>query len=214
MACQGCAGGCHEGGVPASRSGGLRLAITLTSTNHPSSSTTSPVPPQARGAKQWQLRYEEEQDDGVEFNCACVHGLAAILYNASHEKGCDAFAVAGVVSQKIGLPFSQHTLRFDELRKSLAHLLSEQHHCKELSQQSANTMSDFQEIEQYGTNKDDQHPILSEIFDSQFVHFFSKLEDDIRENIMDIISQIKTATAVLPTESEQKNGEVDGEYLK
>ena len=54
---------------------------------------------------------------------ACVHGLAAILYNASHEKGCDAFAVAGVVSQKIGLP--TYVLRFDELRKSLAHLLSE-----------------------------------------------------------------------------------------
>jgi hypothetical protein len=45
------------------------------------------------------------------------------------------------------------------------------------------------------------------------IHFFSKLEDDIRENMMDIISQIKTATAVLPTESEQKNGELDGEFM-
>lgn len=59
------------------------------------------------------------------------------------------------------------------------------------------------------------HPVLSEIFDSQFVNFFSnKLEANIRENMMDIISQTKNATAVLPTESEHKNGEVDGEYMK
>jgi hypothetical protein len=75
-------------------------------------------------------------------------------------------------------------------------------------------MSDFQEIEEDETNKDDQHPVLSEIFDSQFVNFLSKLEADIRENIMDIFSRTKTATAVLPTELEQKNGEVDGEYIK
>jgi len=75
-------------------------------------------------------------------------------------------------------------------------------------------MSDFQEIEEDETNKDDQHPVISEIFDSQFVNFLSKLEADIRENIMDIFSRTKTATAVLPTELEQKNGEVDGGYIK
>ncbi|CAD6341381.1 unnamed protein product [Miscanthus lutarioriparius] len=149
---------------------------------------------------------------------ACVRGLAAvvlgacILYNASREKGRDAFAVADAISQKIGL--TTYFLRFDELRKSLAHPLSEQHHRKELSRSSANSMSDFQEIEEDETNKDDQHPVLSEIFDSQFVNFLSKLEADIRENIMDIFSRTKTATAVLPTELEQKNGEVDGEYIK
>ncbi|CAD6269950.1 unnamed protein product [Miscanthus lutarioriparius] len=149
---------------------------------------------------------------------ACVRGLAAvvlgacILYNASREKGRDAFAVADAISQKIGL--TTYFLRFDELRKSLAHPLSEQHHRMELSRSSANSMSDFQEIEEDETNKDDQHPVLSEIFDSQFVNFLSKLEADIRENIMDIFSRTKTATAVLPTELEQKNGEVDGEYIK
>uniref|UniRef100_A0A804RHN1 Golgin candidate 6 n=1 Tax=Zea mays TaxID=4577 RepID=A0A804RHN1_MAIZE len=149
---------------------------------------------------------------------ACVRGLAAvvlgacILYNASHEKGRDAFAVADAISQKIGL--TTYFLRFDELRRSLAHPLPEQHHRKELSRSSANSMSDFQEIEEDETNKDDQHPVLSEIFDSQFVNFLSKLEADIRENIMDIFSRTKTATALLPTELEQKNGEVDGEYIK
>lgn len=147
-----------------------------------------------------------------------VHGLAAVvlgacvLYNASREKGRDAFAVADAISQKIGL--TTYFLRFDELRKSLAHPSSEQRHRKELSRSSANSMSDFQEIEEDETNKDDQHPVLSEIFDSQFVNFLNKLESDIRENIMDIFSRTKTATAVLPAELEQKNGEVDGEYIK
>lgn len=149
---------------------------------------------------------------------ACVRGLAAvvlgacILYNASREKGRDAFAVADAISQKIGL--TTYFLRFDELRKSLAHPLSEQHHRKELSRSSANSMSDFQEIEEDETNKGDQHPVLSEIFDSQFVNLLTKLEADIRENIMDIFSRTKTATALLPTELEQKNGEVDEEYIK
>ncbi|RLN30477.1 golgin candidate 6 [Panicum miliaceum] len=149
---------------------------------------------------------------------ACVRGLAAVvlgacvLYNASREKGRDAFAVADAISQKIGL--TTYFLRFDELRKSLAHPSSEQRHRKELSRSSANSMSDFQEIEEDETNKDDQHPVLSEIFDSQFVNFLNKLEADIRENIMDIFSRTKTATAVLPAELEQKHGEVDGEYIK
>ncbi|CAN6343168.1 unnamed protein product [Urochloa humidicola] len=149
---------------------------------------------------------------------ACVRGLAAVvlgacvLYNASREKGRDAFAVADAISQKIGL--TTYFLRFDELRKSLAHPSSEQQLRKELSRSSANSMSDFQEIEEDETNKDDQHPVLSEIFDSQFVNFLSKLEVDIRENIMDIFSRTKTATAVLPAELEQKNGEIDGEYIK
>ncbi|RLN00748.1 golgin candidate 6 [Panicum miliaceum] len=149
---------------------------------------------------------------------ACVRGLAAVvlgacvLYNASREKGRDAFAAADAISQKIGL--TTYFLRFDELRKSLAHPSSEQRHRKELSRSSANSMSDFQEIEEDETNKDDHHPVLSEIFDSQFVNFLNKLEADIRENIMDIFSRTKTATAVLPAELEQKNGEVDGEYIK
>ncbi|OEL24875.1 Golgin candidate 6 [Dichanthelium oligosanthes] len=144
---------------------------------------------------------------------ACVRGLAAVvlgacvLYNASREKGRDAFAVADAISQKIGL--TTYFLRFDDLRKSLAHSSSEQQHRKELSRSSANSMSDFQEIEEDETKKDDQHPVLSEIFDSQFVNFLSKLEADIRENIMDIFSRTKTATAVLPAELEQKNGEVE-----
>ncbi|CAD6267644.1 unnamed protein product [Miscanthus lutarioriparius] len=88
---------------------------------------------------------------------ACVRGLAAvvlgacILYNASREKGRDAFAVADAISQKIGL--TTYFLR-------------------------------FQEIEEDETNKDDQHPVLSEIFDSQFVNFLKEA------------------------------GEVDGEYIK
>jgi len=149
---------------------------------------------------------------------ACVRGLAAVvlgacvLYNASREKGRDTFAVADAISQKIGL--TTYFLRFDELRKTLAHPSSEQRHRKELSRSSANSVSDFQEIEEDETNKDDQHPVLSEIFDSQFVNFLNKLESDIRENIMDIFSRTKTATAVLPAELEQKNGEVDGEYIK
>ncbi|XP_062203589.1 golgin candidate 6 [Phragmites australis] len=149
---------------------------------------------------------------------ACVRGLAAVvlstcvLYNASREKGHDAFAVADAISQKIGL--TAYFLRFDELRKSLAHPSSGQLHRKQLSRSSANSMSDFQEIEEEETNKGNQHPVLSEILDLQFINSVSKLEADIRENIMDIFSRTKTATAVLPAELEQKNGEVDGEYIK
>jgi hypothetical protein len=148
----------------------------------------------------------------------CVRGLAAVvlgvcvLNNASREKGRDAFAVADAISQKIGL--TTYFMRFDELRKSFLHLPSGKQHHKQLSRSSANSMSDFQEIEEEETNKGEQHPVLSEIFDSQFVSFISKLETDIRENIMDLFSRTKTATAVLPAELEQKNGEVDGEYIK
>ncbi|KAF7057436.1 hypothetical protein CFC21_064706, partial [Triticum aestivum] len=148
----------------------------------------------------------------------CVRGLAAVvlgacvLNNASREKGRDAFAVADAISQKIGL--TTYFLRFDELRKSFLHLPSGQQNHKQLSRSSANSMSDFQEIEEEETNKGDQHPVLSEIFDSQFVSLLSKLETDIRECIMDLFSRTKTATAVLPVELEQKNGEVDGEYIK
>uniref|UniRef100_A0A0E0RIB4 Vesicle tethering protein Uso1/P115-like head domain-containing protein n=1 Tax=Oryza rufipogon TaxID=4529 RepID=A0A0E0RIB4_ORYRU len=149
---------------------------------------------------------------------ACVRGLAAVvlgacvLYNASREKGRDAFAVADAISQKIGL--STYFLRFDELRKRFAHSSSGQQNRKQLSRSSANSMSDFQEIEEEEINKGDQHPVLSEIFDSHFVSFLSKLETDIRDNIMDIFSRTKTATAIIPAELEQKNGEVDGEYIK
>ncbi|KAE8805617.1 golgin candidate 6 [Hordeum vulgare] len=148
----------------------------------------------------------------------CVRGLAAVvlgacvLNNASREKGRDAFAVADTISQKIGL--TTYFLRFDELRKSFLHLPSGQQNHKQLSRSSANSMSDFQEIEEEETNKGNQHPVLSEIFDSQFVSLLSKLENDIRECIMDLFSRTKTATAVLPAELEQKNGEVDGEYVK
>ncbi|VAI28648.1 unnamed protein product [Triticum turgidum subsp. durum] len=148
----------------------------------------------------------------------CVRGLAAVvlgacvLNNASREKGRDAFAVADAISQKIGL--TTYFLRFDELRKSFLHLPSGQQNHKQLSRSSANSMSDFQEIEEEETNKGDQHPVLSEIFDSQLVSLLSKLETDIRECIMDLFSRTKTATAVLPAELEQKNGEVDGEYIK
>uniref|UniRef100_A0A0D9Y007 Golgin candidate 6 n=1 Tax=Leersia perrieri TaxID=77586 RepID=A0A0D9Y007_9ORYZ len=149
---------------------------------------------------------------------ACVRGLAAVvlgacvLYNASREKGRDAFAVADAISQKIGL--STYFLGFDELRRSFAHSSSGQHQHKHLSRSSANSMSDFQEIEEEEINKGDQHPVLSEIFDSHFVSFLSKLETDIRDNIMDIFSRTKTTTAIIPAELEQKNGEVDGEYIK
>uniref|UniRef100_A0A0E0FCX1 Vesicle tethering protein Uso1/P115-like head domain-containing protein n=1 Tax=Oryza meridionalis TaxID=40149 RepID=A0A0E0FCX1_9ORYZ len=149
---------------------------------------------------------------------ACVRGLAAVvlgacvLYNASREKGRDAFAVADAISQKIGL--STYFLRFDELRKRFAHSSSGQQNRKQLSRSSANSMSDFQEIEEEEINKGDQHPVLSEIFDSHFFSFLSKLETDIRDNIMDIFSRTKTATAIIPAELEQKNGEVDGEYIK
>ncbi|KAL5223510.1 hypothetical protein ABZP36_010149 [Zizania latifolia] len=149
---------------------------------------------------------------------ACVRGLAAVvlgacvLYNASQEKGRDAFAVADAVSQKIGL--STYFLMLDELRKIFVHSSLGQQHRKQLSRSSANSMSDFQEIEEEETNKGNQHPVLSEIFDSQFVSFLSKLETDIRDNIMDIFSRTKTATAIIPAELEQKNGEVDGEYIK
>uniref|UniRef100_A0A0D3HVD5 Vesicle tethering protein Uso1/P115-like head domain-containing protein n=1 Tax=Oryza barthii TaxID=65489 RepID=A0A0D3HVD5_9ORYZ len=149
---------------------------------------------------------------------ACVRGLAAVvlgacvLYNASREKGRDAFAVADAISQKIGL--STYFLRFDELRKRFAHSSSGQQNRKQLSRSSANSMSDFQEIEEEEINKGDQHPVLSEIFDSHFVCFLSKLETDFRDNIMDIFSRTKTATAIIPAELEQKNGEVDGEYIK
>lgn len=151
----------------------------------------------------------------------CVRGLAAILlgecilYNNSVESGRDAFTIVDIISQKIGL--TSYFLKFDEMQNSFhfASANSAQPH-KPLARSAAASVEEIEDVAQNDVpnhNKDD-HPILSSIFDAQFVTLVKNLEADIREKIVEIYSHPKTKVAVVPAELEQNSGEGDQEYIK
>ncbi|KAG6659578.1 hypothetical protein I3843_03G041700 [Carya illinoinensis] len=62
--------------------------------------------------------------------------------------------------------------------------------------------------------KDEDHPILSAIFDAQFANLVKSLEADIRESVVEVYSHPKSKVAEVPAELEQRSGESDGEYIK
>ncbi|KAK8485578.1 hypothetical protein V6N11_057162 [Hibiscus sabdariffa] len=150
----------------------------------------------------------------------CVRGLAAVLlgecvfYNKSSETGKDGFTIADAISQKIGL--TSYFLKFDEMQRSfifssekptLSH--------KPLTRSTAASMTEIEDDENELTDqKNEDHPILTSIFDVQFVNFVKSLEVNIRENIVDVYSRPKSDVAVVPVELEQKGGESDKEYIK
>ncbi|XP_047307469.1 golgin candidate 6 [Impatiens glandulifera] len=152
-----------------------------------------------------------------------VSGLAAILlgecviYNKSKESGKDAFAIVDVISQKIGL--TAYFLRFDEMQKSSlfsAAAAKSSHSHTPLSRSAAASMVEIENEDESTTsaNKDEDHPILVPLFDSQFVDFIKNLEASIRESIIDTYSCPKSKVAVVPAELEQVSGESDADYVK
>lgn len=151
---------------------------------------------------------------------ACIRGLAAVLlgecviYNKATDKGKDAFSIVDAISQKIGL--TSYFLKFDELRKSfIFSSIKPTETRKPLTRSTAASMAENEDAENEPSDqKNEDHPILSSMFDSQFVNFVQRLEGDIRESIVDVYSHPKSKVAAVPAELEQKGGESDGEYIK
>lgn len=149
-------------------------------------------------------------------------GLAAVLlgicvlYNKSTDSGKDAFGIVDAISQKVGL--TSYFLKLEEMQKS--HLFSSTEQArtrKPLTRSSAASLADIEEdVDENDSSdqKNESHPILVSVFDSQFVDFIKKLEADIRESMVEVYSQPKSQVAVVPAELEQRGGENDRDYIK
>ncbi|XP_059449820.1 golgin candidate 6 [Corylus avellana] len=150
-----------------------------------------------------------------------IRGLTAVLlgecviYNKSNDNGKNAFAVVDTISQKLGL--TSYFLKFDEMQKSFLFTSAKSaQHRKPLTRSTAASLAEIEDVVENDSldQKDVDHPILSAIFDDQFVNLVKSLEADIRESIVEVYSQPKSKVAVVPAELEQRSGESDGEYIK
>lgn len=145
----------------------------------------------------------------------CVRGLAAVLlgecaiFNKSIETGIDAFSIIDALSQKVGL--TSYFLRLDEMQKSFVFSSAESR--KLLTKTNGNGMTGMEDIED-DVAKNEDHPMLAEMFDSQFVDFVKNLEIGIRDGIVKIYSHPKNDVSVIPAELEQKKDEADVDYIK
>lgn len=151
----------------------------------------------------------------------CIRGLAAVLlgecviYNKSADAGKDAFSIVDAISQKIGL--TSYLLQFDDMQKSFLFSSAkpaEPH--KPLTRSAAASMAEIEDVDNIEATdqRNEEHPILASIFDSEFVNFIKSLEANIRESILEIYSHPKSKVAVVPAELEQKSGETDADYNK
>ncbi|KAJ6298651.1 hypothetical protein OIU76_019747 [Salix suchowensis] len=151
----------------------------------------------------------------------CTRGLAAVLlgecviYNKSGESGKDAFTVVDAISQKIGL--TSYFLKFDEMMRSFlfSPVKTTKPH-KPLTRSAAASMEEIEDVDEQDSSdhKNEDHPILSSVFDSHFVNFVKSLEGNIRETIVDVYSRPKSEVAVVPAELELKRGESDKDYIE
>ncbi|KAL0331292.1 UNVERIFIED_CONTAM: Golgin candidate 6 [Sesamum angustifolium] len=151
----------------------------------------------------------------------CVRGLAAVLlgecviYNKTSDSGKSAFSIVDAISQKIGL--TAYFLKFDEMQKSLLFTSAKPALArKPLTRSTAASMSEIEDVDENETTdqKNEDHPVLAMVLDSQFVFFVKELEANIREQIVEIYSRPKSQVAVVPAELEQNSGESDKEYIK
>lgn len=151
----------------------------------------------------------------------CIRGLGAVLlgecviYNKSGESGKDAFTVVDAISQKIGLTL--YFLKFDEMMKSfLFSSVKPTKLHKPLTRSAAASMAEIDDVDEQDSpdHKNEDHPILSSLFDSHFVNFVKSLEGNIRETIVDVYSRPKSEVAVVPAELELKRGESDKDYIE
>ncbi|KAK4282327.1 hypothetical protein QN277_013719 [Acacia crassicarpa] len=151
----------------------------------------------------------------------CIRGLAAVvlgecvIYNKSSESGKDAFAIVDAVSQKVGL--SSYFLKFDEMQKSLIFINAGSTLTrKAFTRSSAASMADIQDEDENDLSEQGNldHPILSSILNSYFVNLVTRLEADIRDQIVEVYSHPKINVAVVPAELEQKTNESDSDYVK
>nr|XP_016486530.1 PREDICTED: golgin candidate 6-like [Nicotiana tabacum] len=150
----------------------------------------------------------------------CVRGLAAVLlgecviYNKSNASGRDAFSIVDAISQKVGL--TSYFLKFDEMQKSSLFTSAKPFlPRKPLTRSTAASMAEIEDVgNESSDQKNENHPMLTSVFDSPFVYFMKRLEADIREKIVEAYSSPKTQVTVVPAELEQKSGENDVDYIK
>ncbi|KAG8637671.1 hypothetical protein MANES_15G151800v8 [Manihot esculenta] len=151
----------------------------------------------------------------------CIRGLAAVLlgecviYNKSGESGKDAFTVVDAMSQKVGL--TSYFLKLEEMiGSSIFSCAKPAEPHKPLTRSVAASMEEIEDVDEQDSSdhKNEDHPILSSIFDVSFINFVKRVETDIRETIADIYSRPKSEVAVVPAELDQKSGESDKDYIK
>lgn len=151
----------------------------------------------------------------------CVKGLAAMLlgecviYNKITDSGKNAFSVVDAISQNIGL--TSYFMKSDEMQKSLLFTSAKPNLArKPLTRSIGASMSDIEDVDENETTvqKNEDHPMLVMVLDSQFVLLVKGLESNIREQIVEIYSHPKSQVAVVPAELEQNSGENDKEYIK
>ncbi|GAB4847893.1 Golgin candidate 6 [Ancistrocladus abbreviatus] len=150
-----------------------------------------------------------------------TRGLAAILlgecvlYNKSSDKSKGTLAVVDAISQKVGL--TAYFLKFDEMQKSSLFSRKkplEQH--KLLARSRAASVEDIEDAEENDSadRKNEDYPILSSLFDAGFIALVTRLEANIREQIVETYSHPKSEVATVPAELEKKSGESDGDYIE
>lgn len=151
----------------------------------------------------------------------CTRGLAAVLlgecvlFNKSNENGKDAFAVVDAISQKLGL--TTYFLKLDEMQKSFLFVSEKPSEPRiTLTRSPAASMEEIEDVDQNDSSnqKNEDHPILSFMFDSHFVEFVKSLEAGIRDKIPEVYGQVKNEVSVVPAELEQRSGESDGAYIQ
>lgn len=151
----------------------------------------------------------------------CIRGLAAVLlgecviYNKSSDTGRDAFSIVDSISQKVGL--TSYFLKFDEMQKSFLFSSAKPTQAlKPLTRSTAASMAEIEDIDDsdLSDKENEDHPLLSSMFDEHFVDIIKSLESSIRGNIVDVYSRPKSEVAVVPAELEQRNGESDKDYVK
>ncbi|KAK1408279.1 hypothetical protein QVD17_39918 [Tagetes erecta] len=148
----------------------------------------------------------------------CVRGLAAVvlgecvIFNKSIESGKDAFSIVDAISQKIGL--TSYFQRLEEMQKSFVFSSAKpaQYH-KPLTKTNDNIVSDIED-ELASSHKNEDHPMLAEVCDSQFVNFIKNLEASIRDGVVKLYSHPKSNVSVIPAELEQRKDEADVDYIK
>ncbi|OVA08903.1 Vesicle tethering protein Uso1/P115-like [Macleaya cordata] len=142
----------------------------------------------------------------------CTKGLAAVLlgecflYNKPVDKSRDASMVVDAINEKVGI--TSYLLKLEEMQKSFIFVSA-----KPGLPDSVAGMEDFNDNDETDW-KHDEHPVLMSLFHAQFVSFVKKLEENIRENIVEVCSHPRPKVTVLPVELEQKSGEGDGDYIK
>ncbi|KAL8543594.1 hypothetical protein ACS0TY_004241 [Phlomoides rotata] len=150
-----------------------------------------------------------------------VRGLAAVLLgmcvicNKAIDSGKNAFSIVDAISQKVG--FTSYLLRFDEMQKSLLFTSAKPALArKPLTRSTAASMSEINDVDENENTdqKNEDHPMLAMLLDSQFVFFLKGLEEKIREQIVEIYSHPKSQVVVVPADLEQNSGEDDKEYIK